>query len=76
KYDNNKLQPTSAVLINPNDGSSKTAIRYDDYDAQGSLRQYTAVGDESTGKGVITTVIWGYNNTMPIAEVKGASLTD
>ncbi|MFP3599579.1 hypothetical protein, partial [Chryseobacterium sp. SIMBA_029] len=42
KYDNNKLQPTSAVLINPNDGSLKTAIRYDDYDAQGNLRQYTA----------------------------------
>lgn len=76
KYDNNKFQPTSALSINPNDGSLKTAIRYDDYDVQGNLRQYTAVGDESTGKGVTTTVIWGYNNTMPIAEVKGASLSD
>ncbi|MPS66731.1 MAG: hypothetical protein DI622_09285 [Chryseobacterium sp.] len=43
---------------------------YDRYDAQGNILQYTTKG------GVSTTIIWGYNNTQPIARVEGAKLSD
>jgi hypothetical protein len=76
KFDNNKLLPTSVISINPHDNSLKTSVRYDQYNAYDNLIQYTTVSDESTGKGFTSTIIWGYNNTMPIAKIEGASLTD
>ncbi|SFN92017.1 hypothetical protein SAMN05421594_4713 [Chryseobacterium oleae] len=76
KFENNNLLPTSVNSINPNDNSTKTALKYDQYDTKDNIRQYTAVSDESTGKGITTTIIWGYNDTMPIAKIEGASLTD
>ncbi|MBK1898281.1 hypothetical protein [Chryseobacterium paridis] len=45
-------------------------ILYDKYDAKGNIQQYT------TKDGISTTVIWGYNNTQPIAKVIGAKLSD
>ncbi|OCA77930.1 hypothetical protein BBH99_10380 [Chryseobacterium contaminans] len=76
KFENNNLLPTSVNSINPSDNSSKTLLKYDQYDAKENLRQYTAVSDESTGKGTPTTIIWGYNETMPIAKIEGATITD
>jgi len=47
-----------------------TEITYDKYDNKGNLQQYT------TKDGISTTIIWGYNNTQPIAKIEGAKLSD
>jgi len=76
KYANNSLIPTSIISSNPYDGSVKTAIRYDKYDNKGNLLQYTTNIDESTGIGFPTTLIYGYNQSLPIAKVEGATAQD
>jgi hypothetical protein len=44
-----------------------TVLTFDNYDEKGNLVQYT-------GKdGVVTSIIWGYNKTYPVAKVVGAS---
>ena len=72
KYDNPaNLFPTSVLsydLQNPT--VSSTEVTYDKYDSKGNLQQYT------TKEGISTTIIWGYNNTQPIAKVEGAKLSD
>lgn len=50
-------------------------ISYDIYDDKGNLVQY-ATFPEVGGVGKPTTVIWGYNQTMPIAKIEGAKLSD
>ncbi|WP_123981101.1 hypothetical protein [Chryseobacterium sp. G0201] len=47
-----------------------TEITYDKYDVKGNLQQYT------TKDGVPVAIIWGYNNTQPIAKIEGAKLSD
>lgn len=42
-------------------------ITYNKYDIKGNLQQYT------TKNNVPVSIIWGYNNTLPIAKVEGAS---
>jgi hypothetical protein len=67
----NLVLPTSVLsysLQNPATGS--TEVTYDKYDAIGHIQQYT------TKDGISTTVIWGYNNTQPIAKIEGAKLSD
>lgn len=76
KYENNSFYPTSVISINPFDGSEKKAIRYDKYDNKGNLVQYTTNIDENTGIGFPTTLIYGYNQTLPIAKVEGATASD
>ncbi|WP_419869891.1 hypothetical protein [Chryseobacterium sp. CT-SW4] len=76
KFDNNSLLPTSLISINPNDNSIKTVLKYDAYDAKGNIRQFSAVSDEASGKGFPTTLIWGYNDTYPIAKIEGATISD
>lgn len=44
-----------------------TEVIYDKYDSNGNLQQYT------TKDGTPVTIIWGYNNTQPIAKVEGAT---
>ncbi|WP_159745623.1 hypothetical protein [Chryseobacterium sp. 8AT] len=46
---------------------SSTEVTYDQYDSKGNILQYT------TKDGVVTSVIWGYNSTQPIAKVTGLS---
>ncbi|REC49722.1 hypothetical protein DRF67_04470 [Chryseobacterium pennipullorum] len=48
--------------------NSTTEVMYDKYDAKGNLQQYT------TKDGVSTTIIWGYNNTKPIAKIEDIKL--
>lgn len=76
KYDNNSLSPTSLITNNAYDGSIKTAIRYDKYDSKGNLLQYTTNIDENTGIGFPTTIVYGYNQSLPIAKIEGATLQD
>lgn len=47
-----------------------TEVTYDKYDNKGNLQQYT------TKDGISTVIIWGYNQTQPIAKIEGAKLTD
>ncbi|WP_307427469.1 hypothetical protein, partial [Chryseobacterium sp. MDT2-18] len=42
-------------------------VSYDQYDDKGNLQQY------STKSGVPTAIIWGYNQTQPIAKIDGAT---
>jgi hypothetical protein len=57
---------TSTDLQNTN----KEEISYDKYDNKGNIQQYT------NKDGISTTIIWGYNQTKPIAKVEGAKLSD
>lgn len=68
KYDEpSHLFPTSALSQNLLTGSMATQMTYDHYDAKGNLLQYT------TKDGVSTAIIWGYNGTLPIAKITGAT---
>ncbi|AZA84894.1 hypothetical protein C1637_19120 [Chryseobacterium lactis] len=63
------LLPTSTLSFDlQNTGTSTTEVTYDKYDAKGNLQQYT------TKDGISTTIIWGYNNTQPIAKIENATL--
>ena len=44
-----------------------TDITYDNYDLRGNLLQYTP------RSGVVTSYLWGYERTRPVARVEGAS---
>ncbi len=69
KYENaSNIFPTSEVSYDLNN-SQQTEIIYDKYDAKGNLLQYTTRG------GIPVTIIWGYNQTQPIAKVEGANYT-
>jgi hypothetical protein len=60
--------PTSVLsydLQNPTAASAEVA--YDKYDSKGNLQQYT------TKAGIPVAIIWGYNNTQPIAKIEGAT---
>ncbi|MEN5309864.1 hypothetical protein ABE425_20455 [Chryseobacterium cucumeris] len=53
-----------------NPSSAITEVTFDKYDSKGNLQQYT------TKDGISTVIIWGYNQTQPIAKIEGAKLTD
>ncbi|WP_147462000.1 hypothetical protein [Chryseobacterium defluvii] len=77
KYDDiSHLYPSSTVTTNPNDGSVKTFEKFDSFDMYGKIRQLTESISEATGIGVSSTIIWGYNQTLPIAKIEGAKLSD
>ncbi|MCS4302649.1 hypothetical protein [Chryseobacterium sp. BIGb0232] len=63
------LFPTS-VISTGLQSNTTTEVMYDQYDSKGNIQQYT------TKDGIPTVIIWGYNKTQPIAEIKGAKLTD
>ncbi|WP_345988323.1 hypothetical protein AAEU33_14555 [Chryseobacterium sp. Chry.R1] len=63
--------PTSMLSYDiSNLSSGITEITYDQYDSKGNIQQYT------TKAGIPTTIIWGYNQTQPIAKIEGAKLSD
>lgn len=77
EYENNlNFLPSSVITVNPNDLSRRTDIKYDLYDDRGNLIQYTTNIDPLSGQGNATTVIFGYNQTLPIAKITGAKLAD
>ncbi|WP_294286523.1 hypothetical protein [uncultured Chryseobacterium sp.] len=70
------LQPTSQIQYMPDNLTiGYKPVRYDQYDEWGNLIQYTGA-PEGTDQGFSTTVIWGYNKTVPIAKIEGAKLSD
>ncbi|RMZ60375.1 hypothetical protein D1632_05405 [Chryseobacterium nematophagum] len=67
KFDNPaNLFPSSAASYDLQSNSMLTEITYDKYDSKGNLLQYT------TQNGVSISIIWGYNQTQPIAKIEGA----
>lgn len=77
KYDDvSNFYPSSIIATNPNDGSIQTTEKYEAFDVYGNLRQMTSRISEVTGDGVSSVVIWGYNQTLPIAKIEGAKLSD
>ncbi len=65
---NNLILPTlSQVFDLQNPAIAKNEIIYDRYDNKGNIIQFTEKGSNTTA------VIWGYNQTLPIARIDGAS---
>ncbi|WP_261511634.1 RHS repeat domain-containing protein [Chryseobacterium paludis] len=66
KYDNpDNYLPSSVVSYNLLSGTPDTEVTYNKYDNKGNLLQYS-------GKdGIPVSIIWGYNNTKPIAKIQG-----
>ncbi|PZU82577.1 MAG: hypothetical protein DI529_14140 [Chryseobacterium sp.] len=61
------LLPKSASSLDLLTGGMATDVTYNQYDSKGNLQQYT------TKSGVSTAIVWGYNNTQPIAKIEGAT---
>ena len=56
----------SQIQTSKGSGSLKTDVTFDQYDSKGNLIQYRGKDN------VPVTIIWGYNNTQPIAKIEGA----
>jgi YD repeat-containing protein len=70
----NMILPVSVQKFDKdNSTSSKNTIDYNQYDAKGNVLQYTAKGNVIN---VPTAIIWGYNNTMPIAKIEGTTYSE
>ncbi|CAA7196830.1 hypothetical protein [Chryseobacterium potabilaquae] len=65
----NLLLPISELYFDPQNNAASTEITYDLYDSKGNLQQYT------TKDGVPVSLVWGYNQTQPIAKIEGAMYT-
>ncbi|WP_165585002.1 hypothetical protein [Chryseobacterium taiwanense] len=74
--DTTHFYPTSQISFLPDDLSQSVKnISYDLYDDKGNPVQYTAF-PEVGSTGVPTTIIYGYNKTLPIAKIEGAKFSD
>lgn len=63
---NNMILPVAAQKFDKdNPSSAKNTIDYNQYDAYGNVLQYTTKGSTPTA------VIYGYNNSLPIAKIEG-----
>jgi hypothetical protein len=67
KYDNTSNLFPSSVLSYDLHNVASTEVTYDQYDNKGNLQQYL------TKDGIPTAIIWGYNQTQPIAKITGAT---
>lgn len=66
KYDSSSNLFPSSVLSYDLQNSPNTEVTYDQYDSKGNLLQYTSKD------GTSTSIVWGYNQTQPIAKIEGA----
>ncbi len=72
-YTEDKSSTVSGPFGNVNlpiPSAADTVVTYDQYDSKGNLEQYT------TKDGISTVIIWGYNQTQPIAKIENAKLAD
>ncbi|UPQ76045.1 hypothetical protein [Chryseobacterium nepalense] len=69
-YTEDKIVSSQSLIGLPDTSFGTEEVVYDLYDDKGNLQQYT------TKDGVSTTIIWGYNKTLPIARIVGAKLSD
>ena len=63
----NLLLPKSVSSLDLLTGGMLTDVTYNQYDSKGNLQQYI------TKSGITTAIVWGYNNTQPIAKIEGAT---
>lgn len=70
KFENSSMFPTSVFATNINDGSLKLKGKMEVYDDKGNIVQ------ASSGIGIPTVFIYGYNKTKMIAKVIGAKYDD
>jgi hypothetical protein len=66
----NLVLPLKSNSLDIHTNISSDDVVYDKYDEKGNLQQYT------TKAGIPTTIIWGYNQNLPIAKIEGAKLQD
>lgn len=67
---NNLVMPTKSSIDDMNTNTPITQTTYDLYDSKGNLLQYTKAD------GTPTTVLYGYNQTLPIIKIDGAAYSD
>ncbi|SHK68827.1 hypothetical protein [Chryseobacterium polytrichastri] len=66
KYDNvANLFPSSVISSDLQNSTPYTEVTYEKYDVKGNLQQY------KTKDGTSVSIVWGYNNTQPIAKIEG-----
>ncbi|MBW3523458.1 hypothetical protein [Chryseobacterium sp. NKUCC03_KSP] len=65
KYDNPSNLFPSSIISTDFKNIESTELTYDKYDSKGNIQQYTAKD------GIVTSIIWGYNSTQPIAKITG-----
>ena len=71
KYDNPaNLLPSSVLSQDLQSSAMETDITFYQYDTKGNLQQYTTKDE------IPTAIIWGYNQTQPIAKIEGAKYSD
>ncbi|UFH33502.1 hypothetical protein LNP04_07275 [Chryseobacterium sp. C-71] len=77
KFENTShFYPTSQLSFLPDNLSqSLKNASFDIYDDKGNLVQYTSF-PEVGSTGISTTIIYGYDKTLPIAKIEGAKLSD
>ncbi|PTT36125.1 hypothetical protein DBR28_11410 [Chryseobacterium sp. HMWF028] len=68
KYDGPLNLLPSSVISTDLQNTQTTEVTYDQYDSKGNLQQYT------TKDGISTVIIWGYNQTQPIAKIENVKL--
>ncbi|WP_407484415.1 RHS repeat domain-containing protein [Elizabethkingia meningoseptica] len=66
----NLILPISIIDYGLDDQNENTIITYDLYDTKGNILQYSEKGVKPT------VVIWGYNQTQPIAKIEGISYAE
>ena len=56
-----------------NSSTLATEVKYNEYDDKGNILQYTLKPDSNGSGGIPVAIIWGYNQTQPIAKIEGAT---
>ena len=62
--------PVSVSSLDLKTNAMEKEIIYNQYDNKGNIQQYT-LNPDANGNGTPVTIIWGYNQTQPIAKIEG-----
>lgn len=64
--------PVSVSALDLKAGNMNTEMLYKKYDLKGNILQYI-IKPDANENGIPVAVIWGYNQTFPIAKIEGAT---
>ena len=62
--------PVSVSSLDFKTNAMETKLSYNQYDNKGNIQQYT-LNPDANGNGTPVTIIWGYNQSQPIAKIEG-----
>ena len=62
--------PVSVSSLDFKTNAMETKLSYKQYDNNGNIQQYT-LNPDANGNGTPVTIIWGYNQSQPIAKIEG-----